>query len=57
MADDPKPYELEEGTEEYLCLVAEIEGRWYNQPGTDKTWVERTIHAFDEDFRHAVLVR
>ena len=55
--DDQKPYELESGAEEYLRLVAEMEDAWWNQPGTDKTWVEDTIRAFDEHFRKAVLVR
>lgn len=61
MPEERKPYQIEGGTEEYLRLVAVIEARWYNQPGTDKTWVEETVRASDEHFRNfrknAVLVR
>ena len=57
MPVDPKPYEIEGGTEEYLRLVAEMEERWWNRPGTDKTFVEAIGSASDEEFRKAVLVR
>jgi len=57
MPEDRKPYEIEGGTEEYLRLVAEMEERWWNRSGTDKTWVESTIRAFDEDYRNVMLVR
>jgi hypothetical protein len=57
MPEDPNPYEIEDGTAEYLCLVAEMEERWWNRPGTDKTFVEAVASASDEHFRKAVLVR
>jgi len=56
MPEDRKPYEIEGGTEEYLRLVAEMEERWWNRSGTDKTWVEETVRRSDEHFRRAVLV-
>lgn len=56
MADDNAPYELEGGTEAYLRNVKRMEEAWWNQPGTDKTWVEETIRRFDEHYRMAKLV-
>ena len=56
MPEDRKSYEIEGGTEDYLRLVSEMEERWWNQLGTDKTWVERTIRAFDEDYQNVTLV-
>jgi len=54
--ENPKPYEIEGGTDAYLRLVAEMEERWWNLPGTDKSFVDATIRAFDDDYRNAVLV-
>jgi hypothetical protein len=56
MADDAAPYELEEGTEAYLRNVKRMEEAWWNEPGTDKTWVEETIRRSEEHRRKAILV-
>jgi len=57
MPEDAILYEVEGGTDEYLRLVVEMEERWWNRPGTDKSFVDATIRAFDDDYRNAVLVR
>ena len=39
--------------QEYLEMVAIIAARPENQSGADKTWVEKTMRAWDEHYERA----
>ena len=50
----PEPMTL---SEEYLRHIEIVESLPENQPGADKTWVERAIRAWNEHYAKAVRVR
>ena len=57
MSDHPAIDEKFELTEEFLRAVRRWEDLPHNQPGQDKTWVERLDAEWREHYRRAVRVR
>jgi hypothetical protein len=51
-----RPYDIEGSMDDYLFNVARMEQAWWNQPRTNKSWVEKSVRAFGRHFRSAILV-
>ena len=55
--DKPSPEPPMVLSEEYLRHIEIVEALPENQSGTDKTWVERAIRAWNEHYAKAVRIR